>query len=103
MPSRPSSRGDARAAERARTGEAKTAAPCRGQRISTPLEKSVRGLDSGGIGSSTWTKACRGAVPLLAILQALQLATVWRSTDRSSSRRASLNLSQRKKSTPAPS
>jgi hypothetical protein len=50
----PSSRGDARAAERARTGGAKIA-PRRGQRISTstPLEKSAHGLRSGGIGSST--------------------------------------------------
>jgi hypothetical protein len=47
-----SSQGDARAAERAHTGGAKTAA-CRGQRISTPLEKSAHGLRSGGIGSST--------------------------------------------------
>jgi hypothetical protein len=51
-------RGDARAAERARTGGAKTA-PCRGQRISTPLEESVHGLRSGG--ASDWkfhTKQC---------------------------------------------
>jgi hypothetical protein len=52
MPSRPRSRGDARATERARTGGAKIAL-WRGQRISTPLEKGAHGLRSRGIGSST--------------------------------------------------
>jgi hypothetical protein len=46
----PSSRGDVRAAERARTGGAKTA-PRRDQRISTPLEKKRVRFTSGG-GSS---------------------------------------------------